>query len=261
MAVNVCSDGSNIIKSNNSFNGSSHPSLQAINPLAMSSPTHMDYTPNGLQLPATHLGEQEFTGLTYLNTDANTSVAITDYNPHGGMFAINEVGLTAPLMQHAERRTPMSIRVNASGVPVYPQGVQRVDSPNSGAASSISATRSAGYPNTNSLERNAYFVATRAPSQHNMASLVRQTSFGQTTTPNGTFGRPVMNYVQSSGLQQVNPRSGGSMFTPTHTIMNGRMRNGAMAMSYYPDRGPCSNSSYNEKTPSGKCCFCLSINV
>ncbi|THD28393.1 Nephrin [Fasciola hepatica] len=250
VAVNICSDGSNVMKSNNSFTGSPHPSLQAINPLSMPSPTHMDYNPSGLQLPASRLGEQEFTGLTYLNTDTNPSVAITEYNQHGAIFALNEMGLTAPLLQHAERRTPMSIRMNA-GVPVYPQVIQRMDSPNSGAASSISAARSAGYPNASSLERNtSFFIAPRTPSQHNMASLIRQTNLGQTTSPGGTFGRPVVNYVQSPGSQQMNTRSGSSTFTPTHTMMNGRVRTGAMAISYYADREPGSNSSYSEKTPS-----------
>ncbi|KER24804.1 hypothetical protein T265_14339, partial [Opisthorchis viverrini] len=222
-----------------SFTGSPHPSLQAINPLNVHTPTHLEF---GGQL-SSNFTDPELNALSYLNTDMSPTITDRQGNP---LFSINpsisESARNTQVMPVSERRTPISIRVNA-GLGAYPNiGAQRIESPNSGAASSISAARSVVYPNTNSLERNAYFCNPHAKLSHhqNNSLLVRQASFGQ-YTPNGTFTRNHSPY----GTHQTALRQNVSSFTPTHTLLNSRTRtNLGMAASLYADRGmsPSHNS-------------------
>ncbi|KAF5406218.1 Nephrin [Paragonimus heterotremus] len=228
-----------LVGSAHSFGGSTHPSLQAINPLGMPSPGgHIDYNPM-LQMPTTNLTESDLTGLTCLNRDV--SPVLADFSTGLPLFHTTDLMQNNQPTSISDRRTPISIRLNTS--PGHYQAAQRIESPPSGGASSISAARSTGHQATHSLERNPYMATVRPSSNHSMStSLVRQASFNQ-YTPNGTFGRQQAEYIQNIGAKPTL-----STFTPNQTLLNGtRMRANPMTSSYYADWGMSQlNSNHGE---------------
>lgn len=220
-------EGSSLLGGNHCYRDSPHPSLQMMNPMHPQAMTHQ------LQLPTTNLTESDITGLTYLNRDLGSTnndlcrqIALSNSEHNDLTIAMNpNPGDSTTAGVRLERQTPLSIRMNA-GLGVFPLATHRLDSPNSGAASSISAVKSAGFPNANSLERNGGQFWTPRPTNHtNMPVLYRQSSFGQ-TTPNGTLLHDqTINYGPL----------GATGFTPIHTLTNGRLRTPQMTSSFYAD--------------------------